>query len=76
MFQLPIYADIVRPGASSHTTSNWIITAPENAQIMIEETSFNAGGVVIVPTREKSWDEVMEQVLRQRERTWEELAAL
>lgn len=79
MLQLPIYRDIVRPRASSQTTSNWSITAPESTQIVIEKASFNvvsAGSAVIKVLQEKSWDEVMEQVLRQRERTWRELAAL
>ena len=76
MFQPAVRADIINPGPSSQTTSSWTITAPDGFQIVIDSMSLNAGSVVIKALKERSWDEVMEQVLQERAQTWEELAAL
>jgi hypothetical protein len=75
MFHPPVYPDIIHPGPSSQTTSNWCI-APEGPQIAVDSMSHNAGSAVIKAMREKSWNEAMEQVLQQRAQTWKELAAL
>jgi hypothetical protein len=70
------YTDMIRPGPSSQTTSSWHMIAPEGAEISVVGFSLNAGGVIIGTLQERSWNEVMEQVLQQRAQTWKELAAL
>ncbi len=76
MFGSTARGDMFDCGPSSQTTSSWEIIAPEGLHIYVDSASLNAGDVVVVAPGERSWDRVMERVLRERARTWEELAAL
>jgi len=68
--------EYVLPGPSSQTTSSWPISLREGVQLVVDNMSFNVSSVVIKAPRGRSWADVMEQVLRDRAQTWEELAAL
>lgn len=68
----------VYPGPSSQTTSSWPLSVlvEEERRIVGDTVSLDGGNLFIHPPREKSWDEVAEQVLRSRAELWNRLAAL
>jgi hypothetical protein len=75
MYQPLIYEADICPGPSSQTTSPWRFIQ-EGYEISIDEFSQNASNFVILASRGRTWEDVMEQVLHERAHTWEELAAL
>ena len=75
MFQPQIYEADIIPRPSSKTTSPWTFIQ-EGLEISIDQFSENASNIIIMAPRGRTWEDVMEQVLRERAHTWEELAAL
>ncbi len=65
------------PGPSSQTSSIWPLVLREgDEQITGHSVDHAAGSPVILATRERTWDEVMEEVLDEYAEAWERLAAL
>ena len=75
MVQPLIYEADISPRPSSQTTSPWVFIQG-GYEITIEEFSQNASNVIVMAPRGRTWEQVMEEVLRERAHTWEELAAL
>jgi hypothetical protein len=63
-------------GPSSQTTTAWSVIADVGVQIMLDKASLNVGSAQIKAAYKKPWNEVMEQVLQERAKTWEQLAEL
>jgi hypothetical protein len=66
----------IRPGPSSQTTFIWSQLVPVEEQTAIESISFHASNFIIQASRERVWDEMMEEVLQERSQAWERLADL
>jgi hypothetical protein len=67
----------IRPGPSSQTTTQWPLSVRiGEEQLVSENVSLDGGNVVIQPPREKTWDEVMAEVLHDYSKAWKRLAAL
>jgi len=69
--------EMMIPGISSSTiTIGPIISinTADNSQMLVHNSSENAGSLVIRPTQSDIWETNMLQVLRDRSNLWEELA--
>jgi len=74
---LPPFAyENICPGPSSQSTSSWSFTAPSGHEVVIDTASLNVSSMVIKAPTEKSWADIVEQILQDRAHTWEQLAAL
>lgn len=66
-----------RPGPSSQTTSSWPLSVRVGEeQLISENVSLDGGNLVIQPPRDKTWNEVMEEIFHDYSEAWERLAAL
>lgn len=65
------------PCLSSQTISTWpLVMQEENVQIMGQSLGYDVSNPPIRALREKTWDEVMEEVLAEYSDAWERLASL
>ena len=64
-------------GPSSQTTTTWpLVVRSEQEELINGYVSLDGGEFTIGPVRERSWDEVVEEVLRDRAELWRRLADL
>jgi len=66
----------VLPKPSSQTTSYQLEPVGGGQQIELDSMSFHAGSFPIQAPRERTWDEVMKEVLHDYSEAWERLAGL
>ena len=76
--RLGAYVPDIRPGPSSQTTVRWplCISMGQERQLISQNVGLDGGNLVIQPPREKTWDEAVEEVLRNRVELWNRLADL
>lgn len=68
----------VRPGPSSQTTVRWplLIRVGQEERLVSGIVGLDGGNLVIRPAMEKTWEEVVEEVLHNRAELWNRLADL
>jgi len=68
----------VYPGPSSQTMSSWplLLSLGDERRIISDTVNLDGGNLFIYPPREKTWDEVVEEVLHARAELWNRLADL
>jgi hypothetical protein len=67
----------IMPGPSAQTTSVWpLVIREEDEQVISQSVGHDVGGPIIQAPREKTWDEVTEEVLSEYSEAWERLAEL
>lgn len=65
------------PGPSSQTTSQWPLTVQlSEVQVRSSGVSLDGGGLVLQSQRECTWDEAVDDVMRDRAELWSELSDL
>ncbi|KXK13139.1 MAG: hypothetical protein UZ14_CFX002001878 [Chloroflexi bacterium OLB14] len=71
-----MFRELLLPSVSSQTTDVDFIYSGDEVIISIPKTSMNVGSAIIEVSNTRTWDKVMEDVLHDRAKTWEELANL
>jgi hypothetical protein len=67
----------IRPGPSSQTTSCWPLSVRVgDEQILSDSVSLHSDNFIIQPQREKTVDEMIEEILQDHAEAWKRLAAL
>ena len=68
----------IRPGPSSQTTVRWplSIRVGQEERLVSGIIGLDGGNLVIQPPMEKTWEEVVEEVLHNRAGLWDRLADL
>lgn len=66
------------PGPSSQTTTNWPLSVrvDDEHQLVSNMLTLEGGIIVAEPADESTWDEVADEVLRDRAELWRRLADL
>jgi hypothetical protein len=78
MVQRPIHKrEDFYPGLSSQTTSQWPLTVQlSEVQVRSSGVSLDGGGLVLQSQKERTWDEAVDEVMRDRSELWSELSDL
>jgi hypothetical protein len=75
--ELALFREDIRPGPSSQTTTRWpLIVQAEEERTISGYVSLNGGDITIQPAQDNTWDEVVEEILRDRAELWKRLADL
>ncbi len=75
--ELALFREDIRPSPSSQTTTRWpLIVQAEEERTISGYVSLNGGDIAIQPAQDNTWDEVVEEILRDRAELWKRLADL
>jgi hypothetical protein len=65
----------IRPGPSSQTTACWMVSTEMGpTRVVADSYSHDAGNFIVEPPRLEVWDDIVENVLRDRAELWKRLA--